>query len=78
MRYFMMENLIISSFGNVIGCIGAVALNMWLVNTFNLSPISFELVIFGVIALFIVGQLAVLYPARKAAMIAPATATRTI
>ena len=78
MRYFMMENFIISTFGIIIGCFGAVALNMWLVNTFNLSPISFQLVAFGVITLFIVGQLAVLYPARKAAMIAPATATRTI
>jgi len=78
MRYFMMENFIISTFGIVIGCVGAVALNMWLVNTFNLSPISVELVAFGVVALFIVGQLAVLYPARKASMIAPAIATRTV
>ena len=78
MRYFMVENLLISSVGVVIGSIGAVALNYWLVKTFNLSPISFELVLFGVIALFIVGQLAVLYPARRAAMIPPATATRTI
>ena len=78
MRYFMMENFIISTFGNIIGCIGAIGLNMWLVNTFNLSPIGIELIVFGVIALFIVGQIAVLYPARKAALIAPATATRTI
>ena len=78
MRYFMMENFIISAFGNMIGCLGAVALNMWLVHTFSLSPISFELIAFGVVPLFIVGQLAVLYPARKAAMIAPATATRTM
>ena len=78
MRYFMMENFIISAFGNMIGCLGAVALNMWLVHTFSLSPISFELIAFGVVTLFIVGQLAVLYPARKAAMIAPATATRTM
>ena len=78
MRYFMMENFIISTFGIVIGCVGAVALNMWLVNTFNLSPISVELVAFGVVTLFIVGQLAVLYPARKASMIAPAIATRTV
>lgn len=78
MRYFMMENFLISSVGILIGSVGAVALNMWLVNTFNLSPISFELVAFGVVVLFIVGQLAVLYPARKAAMIPPATATRTV
>jgi len=55
-----------------------VGLNFWLVKTFNLSPIGFELILFGVVALFIVGQLAVLYPARRAAMIPPATATRTI
>ncbi|MFT5635291.1 MAG: ABC-type lipoprotein release transport system permease subunit [Cognaticolwellia sp.] len=40
--------------------------------------ISFELVDFGVVALFIVGQLAVLYPARKASMIAPAIAIRRL
>jgi putative ABC transport system permease protein len=77
MRYFMMENFLISCVGILIGCVGAVVLNMWLVNSFNLSPISFELVAFGVVALFIVGQLAVLYPARKSALIPPATATRT-
>ncbi|MFT5757231.1 MAG: putative ABC transport system permease protein [Alteromonadaceae bacterium] len=78
MRYFMVENFIISTLGIIIGCIGAIALNMWLVKTYNLAPINIELMIFGVIALFIVGQLAVLYPARKAALIPPATATRTI
>lgn len=78
MRYFMVENFLISSLGVLIGAIGAVGLNFWLVKTFNLSPIGFELILFGVIALFTVGQLAVLYPARRAAMIPPATATRTI
>jgi putative ABC transport system permease protein len=78
MRYFMVENFIISTLGVIIGCVGAITLNMWLVKTFNLTPINIELMIFGVIALFIVGQLAVLYPARKAALIPPATATRTI
>jgi len=78
MRYFMVENFIISTIGVIIGCIGAIALNMWMVTTFNLTPINIELMIFGVVALFIVGQLAVLYPARKASLISPATATRTI
>ena len=78
MRYFMVENMLISGVGIVIGCIGAVSLNMWLVKTFNLSPINIELILFGVIALLFVGQLAVLYPARKASLISPATATRTV
>jgi len=78
MRYFLVENFMISAFGVVIGVLGAVGLNMWLVKTFNLTPIGYELILFGVIALFIVGQLAVLYPARKAALIPPATATRTV
>jgi putative ABC transport system permease protein len=78
MRYFMIENVLISSVGILIGCIGAVALNMWLVKTFELSPINIELILFGVVTLFIVGQLAVFYPARKASLISPAIATRTI
>ena len=78
MRYFMVENFIISTFGVIFGCIGAIALNMWLATTFNLTPINIELIIIGAITLFIVGQLAVLYPARKASLISPATATRTI
>lgn len=78
MRYFMMENLMISTLGVVLGVAGAIGLNFWLVKTFDLTPINFELLLIGVVALFIVGQLAVLYPARKAALIPPATATRTI
>jgi putative ABC transport system permease protein len=78
MRYFMVENFMISAIGVIIGVIGAIGINMWLVSTFSLSPISFDLILFGVISLFFVGQLAVLYPARRAAKISPATATRTV
>jgi putative ABC transport system permease protein len=78
MRYFMVENFLISGVGVFIGSLGAIGLNMWLVSTFNLTPISFELILFGIVTLFVVGQIAVLYPARKAALIPPATATRTI
>jgi len=78
MRYFMVENLLISTVGILIGCAGAIGLNMWLVDTFALTPINFDLILMGVVILFIVGQLAVLYPARRAALISPATATRTV
>lgn len=78
MRYFMVENLLISCVGIAMGSIGAISLNMWLVKTFELAPLNIELMLLGVISLFIVGQLAVLYPARKASLISPATATRTV
>ncbi len=78
MRYFMVENFMISGVGILLGVIGAIALNFWLVKTFNLSPIGFDLILFGIGTLFVVGQLAVLYPARRAALIPPATATRTV
>ena len=78
MRYFMVENLMISTIGIIIGCLGAIGLNIWLVDTFSLTPMGSELIIYGVVTLFIVGQLAVIYPARRAALIPPATATRTV
>ncbi|WOH37736.1 FtsX-like permease family protein [Thalassotalea fonticola] len=77
MSFFMIENLMISSFGIILGVAGAVSLNIWLVSTFSLSPININLILFGIVALYIIGQISVLYPARKAAMISPATATRT-
>lgn len=76
MRYFMLENLVISSAGVLLGLVGAVGLNIWLVSTYSLSPIGPELLLLGVVALLLVGQLAVGYPALQASRISPATATR--
>lgn len=78
MRYFMLENLLITTLGIVIGVAAAIGLNIWLVSQFELKPLEPALLFTGVIALYLVGQLAVLYPARKAAAIAPATATRSV
>lgn len=77
MSFFMIENLMISTFGILLGIGGAIGLNIWLVNSLSMSPINAEIIIFGVLVLYFVGQLAVLYPARKAASISPATATRS-
>ncbi|WP_333796879.1 ABC transporter permease [Rheinheimera sp.] len=78
MRYFMLENLLITSLGVLIGVAAAIGLNIWLVSQFELKPLEPMLLLTGVVALYLVGQLAVLYPARKAAAIAPATATRSV
>ena len=76
MRFFMLENLLISSVGVVLGIGGAVGLNIWLVSTFAMTPLTPGLLLIGCAALLAVGQLAVSYPALIAARISPATATR--
>ncbi|MDM7860980.1 ABC transporter permease [Alteromonas sp. ASW11-36] len=78
MRYFMLENGMISTVGLVLGTGLTIGLNMLLVNWFNLTPLDWMYIPIGVISLLIVGQIAVLGPARRAANIAPATATRTL
>lgn len=77
-RYFMLENFLISSIGVVLGAILTIALNMVLVNTFSLDPISWFYIPIGMLILWFVGQIAVFGPAKRAANIAPATATRTV
>lgn len=76
-RYFMVENFIVSSFGIFIGGLLAVALNMVMVEAFSLQPLSWYVIPIAMIALWLVGQAAVAGPARKASNISPAIATRS-
>lgn len=76
-RYFMIENFIVSSVGLVIGGILSVALNIAMVEAFSLEPLAWYVIPIAMIALWIVGQAAVAGPARKASGISPAIATRS-
>ncbi|MDN4503429.1 ABC transporter permease [Alteromonadaceae bacterium BrNp21-10] len=78
LRYFMLENFIISSAGVVLGAVLTVGLNIWLVKAFELNTLDWYLVPAGMVSLWIVGQLAVFGPAKRAAAIPPALATRTV
>ena len=78
LRYFMLENFMISSVGVVSGAILAVGLNMWMVQAFNLMPISWYMIPSAMLVLWVVGQLAVYGPARRASLVSPAIATRTV
>jgi putative ABC transport system permease protein len=78
MRYFMVENFIISSVGIVAGAIFAIALNIFMVQAFALTPLAWYVVPMAMIILWIVGQAAVAGPARRASAISPAIATRSI
>jgi len=76
-RYFMVENSIVSAIGLVIGGILSVALNIAMVEAFALEPLAWYVIPIAMIALFAVGQAAVAGPARKASNITPAIATRS-
>ena len=76
-RYFMIENTIVSGIGLLIGSGLAIALNIVMVEAFALEPLAWWVIPAGVLALWAVGQLAVAGPARKASRITPAIATRS-
>ena len=76
-RYFMMENSIVSAIGLALGSVLAIGLNMAMVEAFSLEPLAWYMVPVGALALWAVGQLAVAGPARRASNIAPAIATRS-
>jgi putative ABC transport system permease protein len=74
----MMENFLISSIGVILGAALTVGLNIILVNTFGQDRIDWFYIPIGMLVLWFVGQGAVFGPARKAANIPPALATRNV
>jgi putative ABC transport system permease protein len=78
LRYFMLENFLISTVGVVGGAIIAIGINMWMVDAFGLQRIAWYLIPAAMLTLWIVGQVAVLGPARRATMVPPALATRSV
>jgi putative ABC transport system permease protein len=78
LRYFMVENFLISTIGVMLGAALTIGLNILLVNKFSLTPVDWYLIPTGMVALWIVGQIGVFGPAQRAAGIEPATATRTV
>lgn len=75
-RYFMLENIIISSIGVFIGVISAIVLNIQFVELLALKPVPISFLMCGALGLIVLGQIAVIYPANQAAQIPPAIATR--
>jgi putative ABC transport system permease protein len=76
-RYFLIENTIVSAIGLVVGGALAIGLNIVMVESFSLEPLAWYVIPVGMLALWFVGQLAVAGPARRASNITPAIATRS-
>lgn len=77
-RYFLIENFMITSVGVLLGAAMTVGLNIILVNNFEMDTIDWTYIPVGMIVLWLVGLFAAFGPAKKAASIAPAIATRTV
>lgn len=77
-RYFMVENWLITTTGVIVGCALALGVGYWLSVEYELPRLDVYYLVGGVLALWALGQLAAWQPARRAARIPPAVATRTV
>ncbi|MCF6438183.1 ABC transporter permease [Pseudoalteromonas luteoviolacea] len=77
-RYFTLENLLLTSCGVFIGTLLTILANNLLVIHLDLSPVPFVYLIYGCAVVIASGFIAVIQPALKAANISPAEATRTV
>jgi len=74
--YFQTENLLIAGAGAAGGVALALSLNLWMVSAFEMARLRTSYALMGAVVVMLLGQAAVLWPALKAASIAPALATR--
>ncbi len=76
--YFLTESFIMCALGLVLGSIGAVVLSNYLMSYFQSSALSINYIIGTIVGIVIVVAFSVFWPARKASMISPAIATRSV
>jgi putative ABC transport system permease protein len=77
LRYFQTENFLLATVGIVLGMLLAYSLNLLLMNRYELPRLPLYYLPIGAVLLWLLGQLAVLWPARRAAAVPPAVATRS-
>ncbi len=77
LRYFQTENFLLAGIGIVVGMLLAYLLNQWLMGRYELPRLPLLYLPVGALALWLLGQVAVFGPARRAAAIPPAVATRS-
>ena len=76
LAYFHTENLLIVALGCVIGIVLGLVINTLMASSMQLMRMSVAYVCIGAVIVLVLCQLAVLWPALRAASISPASATR--
>jgi len=77
-REFLLENWLIATFGAVLGTGLSVGVAAWLQSSFQLTTLDWRYLPAGIAAVWLVSSLAVFEPARRAASVPPAVATRSV
>lgn len=78
LRYFQTENFLLATVGIVLGMLLAFGINQMLMGKYELPRLPLVYLPVGAVALWLLGQLAVFWPARRAAAVPPAVATRSV
>lgn len=78
LRYFQTENFLIVTMGIVFGVLLAYVLNLILMKAYEVTHLPAAYLAASAIALWLLGQLAVLGPALRAAAVPPVVATRSV
>jgi putative ABC transport system permease protein len=77
-KQFMLENWIITTVGAAFGAILTVGVAYWLETSFSLPRLNWTYLPIGIATLWVLSTLAVIEPARRAASVPPAVATRSV
>ncbi len=78
LRYFVTENILITSLGLVVGILMTVAFNIFLAEQFEMPNFNWSLIPIGVMIMFVIGIISVWLPAQRASKVSPAIATQSI
>jgi len=78
LHYFQTENFLLATIGIVLGMLLAYGINLLLMLHYELPRMPWMYFPVGALALWLIGQLAVLGPALRASHVPPVVATRTV
>jgi putative ABC transport system permease protein len=76
LHYFQTENFVLATIGIAIGMVLAYSINLFLMTHYELPRLPFVYFPVGAVLLWLLGQVAVLGPAMRAAAVPPVVATR--